>query len=105
MIKLDEAVTLDASRPDSYWWLGNAHTTRGFQTPDASEAGVSFDKAQECFRKAMDLVSRLRIKESPSVVIGRNTYAGILFDKKQECVRKAMGLVSRAGVGSEALAL
>lgn len=56
VVKLDEAVKLDSSRGDSFWWLGNAHTTRGFQTPDPEQAGVSFEKAQDCFRKAIDLV-------------------------------------------------
>ncbi|CAI5462926.1 unnamed protein product [Closterium sp. Yama58-4] len=52
--KFDEALKIAPSRPDTLWWLGNAHTTRGFQTPDATLANVSFEKASDCFRKALD---------------------------------------------------
>eukprot|EP00475_Leptophrys_vorax_P046069 TRINITY_DN9758_c0_g1_i1.p1 TRINITY_DN9758_c0_g1~~TRINITY_DN9758_c0_g1_i1.p1 ORF type:complete len:206 (-),score=29.05 TRINITY_DN9758_c0_g1_i1:502-1119(-) len=53
--KFEESLKLAPGKADTLWWLGNAHTTRGFQTPDAMLANVSFDKASDSFRKALDV--------------------------------------------------
>jgi len=43
----------------AHWWLGNAHTTQGFNSTDAVKAGLLFDKAAECFRAAIKEVTLL----------------------------------------------
>eukprot|EP00897_Mesotaenium_endlicherianum_P009177 jgi/Mesen1/8288/ME000045S07749 len=45
ILKLEEALALSPKRHEVMWWLGNAHTTLGFQTADAGQAGLSFKRA------------------------------------------------------------
>lgn len=75
MARLEEAVKADAKKHDAHWWLGNAHTTQGFQATDAVKAGLLFDKAAECFRAAIKEVSLL-FRSSASVAHTR----GLGFD-------------------------
>lgn len=53
--KLEEAVDIDPKGSDTFWWLGNAHTTQGFQTPDPLLANICFQKAASRFKEAIDL--------------------------------------------------
>ncbi|KAL4442114.1 hypothetical protein ABPG77_011375 [Micractinium sp. CCAP 211/92] len=53
--KFEQALALDAARHDALWCLGNAFTSQGFLSAEAASAGRYFDKAGECFRKAVDL--------------------------------------------------
>ncbi|KAJ7945548.1 mitochondrial import receptor subunit TOM20-like [Quillaja saponaria] len=52
--KLEEALLLDPSKHVASWSLGNALTARAFISPDPDEAKDYFDKAHECFQKAVD---------------------------------------------------
>ncbi|KAL1289803.1 hypothetical protein HN51_058181 [Arachis hypogaea] len=52
--KLDEALLIDPARHATLWCLGNAHTSYAFLTPDFDAAKVNFDKARECFQRALD---------------------------------------------------
>ena len=52
--KLQEAVTLDANCHEALWWIGNAHTTQGFQVPDPQQAAVCFTKAAKVFKQAIE---------------------------------------------------
>lgn len=56
--KLEEAVTMAPKKHDALWWLGNAHTTKGFQTPEAVLAHASFQKAAVVFRQALEIEPR-----------------------------------------------
>ncbi|ESW35747.1 hypothetical protein PHAVU_001G261400 [Phaseolus vulgaris] len=52
--KLEEALLINATKHETLWYMGNAHTSYAFLTPDISEAKGYFDKAYEYFRKAVD---------------------------------------------------
>ncbi|KAI3698540.1 hypothetical protein L2E82_42166 [Cichorium intybus] len=52
--KLDEALVINPVKHEALWCLGNAHTTNGFLTPDHDEAQIQFNRASECFQKAVD---------------------------------------------------
>lgn len=52
--KLDEALTINPAKHEALWCLGNAHTANAFLTPDHDEAKVKFDKATQCFEKAVE---------------------------------------------------
>ncbi|KAF7813609.1 mitochondrial import receptor subunit TOM20 [Senna tora] len=52
--KLEEALRINPTKHDTLWCLGNAHKSQAFLTPDLNEAKNYFDKAYECFKKAVD---------------------------------------------------
>ncbi|PSC69743.1 mitochondrial import receptor subunit TOM20 [Micractinium conductrix] len=53
--KFEAALALDANRHDALWCLGNAYTSQGFLSAETSSANEYFERAGECFRRAVDL--------------------------------------------------
>ncbi|CAN0924688.1 Mitochondrial import receptor subunit TOM20 [Linum grandiflorum] len=54
--KLDEALSINPSKHDTLWCLGNANTSFAFLTPNEEEADAYFKKAAAFFQQAVDQV-------------------------------------------------
>ncbi|GAB4819064.1 hypothetical protein N2152v2_006110 [Parachlorella kessleri] len=52
--KFKQALTIDDSRHDALWCLGNAYTSQGFLSGDEASANQFFTKASDCFHKAVE---------------------------------------------------
>mmetsp|Transcript_2147 Transcript_2147/g.5667 ORF Transcript_2147/g.5667 Transcript_2147/m.5667 type:complete len:172 (-) Transcript_2147:14-529(-) len=50
ILKLNQALEIDADRPDAQWCLGNAYTALGFLCGDKPLALAEFKRAEDCFR-------------------------------------------------------
>ncbi|XP_028772185.1 mitochondrial import receptor subunit TOM20-like [Neltuma alba] len=50
---LEEALLISPTKHDTLWYLANAQKSLAFLTPDLDEAKNYFDKAYECFKKAV----------------------------------------------------
>ncbi|EFN58331.1 hypothetical protein CHLNCDRAFT_20637, partial [Chlorella variabilis] len=53
--KFEQALGIDEKRHDALWCLGNAYTSQGFLSAESASARQYFERAGECFRKAVDL--------------------------------------------------
>lgn len=54
--KFEEILSLDPSKQNTLWCLGNAHSSLGFLTSDTDEAKPHFDEAAVFYRRAVDEV-------------------------------------------------
>lgn len=54
--KLMEALSINPSKHEALWCLGNAHTATAFLTPDHDEANIMFNQALISFQTALELV-------------------------------------------------
>lgn len=53
--KLEEAQRINPLKSETLWCLGNAHTTHGFLITEGDQAKEYFQKASECFQKALEV--------------------------------------------------
>ncbi|PON82853.1 Mitochondrial import receptor subunit [Trema orientale] len=107
--KLEEALLINPLKHDALWSLGNANTSIAFMTPNLDEANPYFDKASECFQKALDedpsnelYVKSLEISAKASELhsefhkhgVGQQTSAGsdTSFSKKSSKSKKSSDL-------------
>uniref|UniRef100_A0A7S2YU29 Mitochondrial import receptor subunit TOM20 n=1 Tax=Chloropicon laureae TaxID=464258 RepID=A0A7S2YU29_9CHLO len=56
--KVESALEIDPRRHEALWCLGNAYTSQGFLHATVQKAQEYFDRAQDCFKKA--------VKEDPA---------------------------------------
>ena len=54
--KLEESLQINPKKHEAIWYLGNAHTSYAFLTPDQDLANESFEKAAVYFQQAADEV-------------------------------------------------
>ncbi|KAG6789971.1 mitochondrial import receptor subunit TOM20 [Populus alba x Populus x berolinensis] len=52
--KLEESLLINPKKHEAIWYLGNAHTSYAFLTPDQDVANESFEKAAVYFQQAVD---------------------------------------------------
>ncbi|KAK9864386.1 hypothetical protein WJX84_002098 [Apatococcus fuscideae] len=52
--KFEKALSLEPKKHDALWCLGNAYTSQGFLTSDTGEAKAYFNRATDCFKKALN---------------------------------------------------
>lgn len=52
--KFQQALDIDDARHDALWCLGNAYTSQGFLSPTSEKADEFFNKAGDCFKKAVE---------------------------------------------------
>ncbi|CAK7328312.1 unnamed protein product [Dovyalis caffra] len=52
--KLEEVLLINPKKHEAIWYLGNAHTSYAFLTPDQDEANRNFEKAAVYFQQAVD---------------------------------------------------
>lgn len=52
--KFEEALSIDSKRHDALWCLGNAYTSQGFLSSDIDSANSYFNKAGDCFKRAVE---------------------------------------------------
>ncbi|KAJ6751440.1 hypothetical protein OIU85_001924 [Salix viminalis] len=52
--KLEESLQINPKKHEAIWYLGNAHTSYAFLTPDQDLANESFEKAAVYFQQAAD---------------------------------------------------
>ncbi|CAN8313368.1 unnamed protein product [Cochlearia groenlandica] len=87
--KLEEVLTLNPTKHEALWCLGNAYTSQAFLISDTDEAKGNFDKAAEYFQRAEN--------EDPS---------NELYRKSLEVAAKAPELhmeINKHGMGQQAL--
>ncbi|KAK9108480.1 hypothetical protein Syun_024491 [Stephania yunnanensis] len=53
--KFEEVLKIDPINHYTMWCLGNAHASCGFLAPEIEIARTDFDKAAECFQKAVNV--------------------------------------------------
>ncbi len=51
--KIESALEIDPRKHEALWCLGNAYTSQGFLHATVQKAQEYFDRAQDCFKKAL----------------------------------------------------
>lgn len=54
IVKLQQAIDMDADRADAYWCMGNAYTSLGFLCSDKPAALKKFEDAKVAFQKCQE---------------------------------------------------
>lgn len=99
--KFEQALDIDSKRHDALWCLGNAYTSQGFLSASGDVADGFFNKAGDCFKKAVEFEPE---NESYKRALEMSSKAPQLYAELQKQLQAAGAAGAGSGESSSAAA-